>query len=373
MVLNGPRLRAVFHCARDGPRFHRHSARGSRCRLRRKDRQPICMQRNAVRYRLSHACFARHDAVPIRRGFSLVRCRAGARRLRAQGIQRRATGDDAARTGGGHGPEQEFGAALHAYALDLGLPAQDPASKKFSLGPWSLELGMKYVQTSPLVLGGNPFLHSLNRNCQETCSLAEPDGGHGVRGAFRHAQGNVREHAGRHAPAAVLHGGGARGAVAAGSDVAHGLLERSDRRSHTAATITGMDALLAELEFARRHGYARSNGEFYRATSPSAPPCWMPAASPGRGQCVGSIQPLVVRTGAGRVWSAGGRNRACHQRVAHLGTFLSLLRAGASRRRAARHADIRGRRSLISVRRTAGPRRRGGPPSGACAAYSILF
>ena len=33
---------------------------------------------------------------------------------------------------------------------------------------------MKYVQTSPLVLGGNPFLHSLNRNCQETCSLAEP-------------------------------------------------------------------------------------------------------------------------------------------------------------------------------------------------------
>ena len=35
---------------------------------------------------------------------------------------------------------------------------------------------MKYVQTSPLVLGGNPFLHSLNRNCQETCSLAEPDG-----------------------------------------------------------------------------------------------------------------------------------------------------------------------------------------------------
>ena len=43
---------------------------------------------------------------------------------------------------------------------------------------------MKYVQTSPLVLGGNPFLHSLNRNCQETCSLAEPDGGHGVRGAF---------------------------------------------------------------------------------------------------------------------------------------------------------------------------------------------
>ena len=86
--------------------------------------------------------------------------------------------------------------------------------------------------------------------------------GHGVRGAFRHAQGNVREHAGRHAPAAVLHGGGRAVLSRLDPDVAHWLLERSDRRSHTAATITGMDALLAELEFARRHGYAR-NGEFY--------------------------------------------------------------------------------------------------------------
>ena len=78
-----------------------------------------------------------------------------------------------------------------------------------------------------------------------------------------------------------MHGGGRAVLSRLDPDVAHGLLERSDRRSHTAATITGMDALLAELEFARRHGYARSNGEFYPATSPSAPPCWMPAASPG--------------------------------------------------------------------------------------------
>ena len=216
----------------------------------------------------------------------------------------------------------------------LGYLRKDPASKKFSLGPWSLELGMKYVQTSPLVLGGNPFLHSLNRNCQETCSLAEPDGLDMVYVArfATHKEMFVNMPVGMRLP---LYCTAAGRAVLSrlDPDVAHWLLERSDRRSHTAATITGMDALLAELEFARRHGYARSMASSTRATSPS-PPCWMPAASPGRGQCVGSIQPLVVRTGAGRVWSAGGRNRACHQRVAHLGTFLSLLRAGASRRRA---------------------------------------
>jgi len=58
----------------------------------------------------------------------------------------------------------------------LGYLRKNPDSKKFSLSPQSLQLGMQYAQTSPLVLGGNPFLHSLNRTSQETCSLAEPDG-----------------------------------------------------------------------------------------------------------------------------------------------------------------------------------------------------
>ena len=123
---------------------------------------------------------------------------------------------------------------------------------------------MKYVQTSPLVLGGNPFLHSLNRNCQETCSLAEPDGLDMVYVArfATHKEMFVNMPVGMRLP---LYCTAAGRAVLSrlDPDVAHGLLERSDRRSHTAATITGMDALLAELEFARRHGYARSNGEFY--------------------------------------------------------------------------------------------------------------
>nr|WP_255352256.1 IclR family transcriptional regulator C-terminal domain-containing protein [Achromobacter sp. DMS1] len=41
------------------------------------------------------------------------------------------------------------------------------------------------------------------------------------------------------------------------------LLHRCERVAYTPATITDLDALMAEVDFARRHGYARSNGEFY--------------------------------------------------------------------------------------------------------------
>jgi DNA-binding IclR family transcriptional regulator len=146
----------------------------------------------------------------------------------------------------------------------LGYLRKDPESKKFLLAPWSLELGMKYVQTSPLVLGGNPFLHMLNRNSQETCSLAEPDGLDMVYVArfATHKEMFVNMPVGMRLP---LYCTAAGRAVLARLDaaVARDLLERCDRKAHTAASITGMEALLDELEFARRNGYARSNGEFY--------------------------------------------------------------------------------------------------------------
>lgn len=146
----------------------------------------------------------------------------------------------------------------------LGYLRKDPASKKFSLAPWSLELGMHYVQTSPLVLGGNPFLHTLNRNSQETCSLAEPDGLDMVYVArfATHKEMFVNMPVGMRLP---LYCTAAGRAVLAKLDpgVAHDLLERCARKPYTANTLTTMDALLDELAFARHHGYARSNGEFY--------------------------------------------------------------------------------------------------------------
>jgi DNA-binding IclR family transcriptional regulator len=104
----------------------------------------------------------------------------------------------------------------------------------------------------------------LNRNSQETCSLAEPDGLDMVYVArfATHKEMFVNMPVGMRLP---LYCTAAGRAVLARLDaaVARDLLERCDRKAHTAASITGMEALLDELEFARRNGYARSNGEFY--------------------------------------------------------------------------------------------------------------
>ncbi|WP_459615198.1 IclR family transcriptional regulator [Bordetella sp. 2513F-2] len=146
----------------------------------------------------------------------------------------------------------------------LGYLRKDPVNKKFSLAPLSLELGMRYAQTSPVVLGGNPFLHSLNRTSQETCSLAEPDGTDMVYVArfATHKQMFVHMPVGMRLP---LYCTAAGRAVLSRlpEEVARGLLERCERRAYTATTITGMAQLMEELAFARHHGYARSDGEFY--------------------------------------------------------------------------------------------------------------
>jgi len=146
----------------------------------------------------------------------------------------------------------------------LGYLRKDPLSKKFSLAPWSLELGMKYARTSALVLGGSPFLHALNRTSQETCSLAEPEGGDMVYVArfATHKEMYVNMPVGMRLP---LYCTAAGRAVLSRLDEsrARELLERRERIAYTPGTLTDMDALLAELDFARRHGYARSNGEYY--------------------------------------------------------------------------------------------------------------
>ncbi|ARP95327.1 IclR family transcriptional regulator [Bordetella genomosp. 13] len=146
----------------------------------------------------------------------------------------------------------------------LGYLRKHPTSKKFSLAPLSLELGMRYTQTSSLVLGGNPFLHSLNRTSQETCSLAEPDGTDMVYVArfATHKQMFVHMPVGMRLP---LYCTAAGRAVLSRLDPARAraLLERCQRVAYTASTITDMDQLMQELEFARRHGYSRSDGEFY--------------------------------------------------------------------------------------------------------------
>ena len=327
------------------------------------------MQRNAVRYRLSHACFARHDAVPSAEDSPC--CRAGARRLRAQGIQRRATAmtlpELAEATGLSKSSVQRFTHTLWT----LGYLRR---SRQQEVLAGTLVAGTGHeVRADQSAGAGRQSVPSIRSTATARKPAAWPSPTAWTWCTWRfatHKEMFVNMPVGMRLPLYC---------TAAGAQCCRGWIRTWPTGCWSAATVDPIPPPRSPawtpcwLSWSSRAGTAMHvpMASSTRATSPSAPPCWMPAASPGRGQCVGSIQPLVVRTGAGRVWSAGGRNRACHQRVAHLGTFLSLLRAGARRR--LRATPISVRRSLISVRRTAGPRRRGGPPSGACAAYSILF
>ncbi|MVW80749.1 helix-turn-helix domain-containing protein [Bordetella sp. 02P26C-1] len=163
----------------------------------------------------------------------------------------------------------------------LGYLRKHPQTKKFSLAPRSLELGMQYTQTSALVLGGNPFLHSLNRSTQETCSLAEPEGREMVYVArfATHMQMFVNMPVGTRLP---LYSTAAGRAVLSrlDPDRVHEFLSSSERRAHTNMSITDLDALMNEVQFARDHGYARSNCEIYPGDITISAPVVDPVGTP---------------------------------------------------------------------------------------------
>src|SRR3546814_9352631 len=53
----------------------------------------------------------------------------------------------------------------------LGYLRKNPITKEFSLAPRSLEVGLRYLQTSPLVNGSNPYLHRSEEHPSELQSL----------------------------------------------------------------------------------------------------------------------------------------------------------------------------------------------------------
>ena len=146
----------------------------------------------------------------------------------------------------------------------MGYLRKDPKSKRFSLAPRSLQLGMKYLQTSAFVLSGTAFLHTLNRTSQETCSLAEPEGIEMVYVArfATHKEMFVNMPVGIRLPMYCSAGGRAIMACMDDQRVRH-ILKQSNRVAHTGNTITTLDKLMHEVDFTRKHGFGRSNGEIY--------------------------------------------------------------------------------------------------------------
>jgi hypothetical protein len=80
----------------------------------------------------------------------------------------------------------------------LGYLRKEITGRRYHLTPKTLELGMRYVQTSSLVERANPYLHELNRTTGESC------------GAYsdRHPHADVLFVRGQGIPVGVAGGGG---------------------------------------------------------------------------------------------------------------------------------------------------------------------
>lgn len=148
--------------------------------------------------------------------------------------------------------------------VTLGYLRKDEASKEFALAPRALETGLRYLQTSALVKGANPYLHSLNRACKETCSLAEPDGLDMVYVArfAAHKEMFVNMPVGMRIPMFCTASGRAI-LSRLDPDVALDLLRRSTRVPYTANTITDLARLKELLREARASGFAWADSEYY--------------------------------------------------------------------------------------------------------------
>lgn len=183
--------------------------------------------------------------------------------LEAFGIDRRAMNlpELAAMTGLSKSAVQRLTHTLES----LGYLRKDAQSKKYSLTPRSLGLGMRYITSSNLVESAGPYLLDLNIKCGETVNLSEP---HGTDMIF------TVSYPGRQQISVQLPVGGCYPiyCTAAGRALLSGLsraraediIERSEIHSYTPATVTDKAQILRLVDEARHAGFAFALGEFFR-------------------------------------------------------------------------------------------------------------
>jgi IclR family transcriptional regulator, pca regulon regulatory protein len=152
-----------------------------------------------------------------------------------------------------------------AYTLvTLGYLRKNETTRVYSLAPRSLEVGLRYLQISQLVKTANPYVHALNRACQETCTVAELDG-HDVVYIARFPalrEMFVNMPIGMRLPVYCTATG--RSILSRLADeTASTLLATCERVAYTSETITDLGRLKDLLAEARERGFAWANGEYY--------------------------------------------------------------------------------------------------------------
>ena len=155
---------------------------------------------------------------------------------------------------------QRFGYTLEV----LGYLRKDPATKRYSLTPATLDLGYRYLLVNRAVERANPFLLDLNRACGETVNYSEPDGTDMVYvGRFpTHRTTPVHMPLGRRLPMYCTSSGRAWLSMVSVEERT-ALIEACDRVAYTPTTITEVPKLLALCEEALKRGYAYSVCEYY--------------------------------------------------------------------------------------------------------------
>lgn len=152
------------------------------------------------------------------------------------------------------------------YTLEnLGYLRKDAQSKKYSLTPRTLGLGMRYITSSNLVESARPYLLDLNIKCSETVNLSEP---HGTDMIF------TVSYPGRRQISVQLPVGGCYPihCTAAGRALLSGLpkpradeiVEQSEIHRYTPATLTDKAQIIRLIDDARLAGFAFALGEFFR-------------------------------------------------------------------------------------------------------------
>ena len=137
----------------------------------------------------------------------------------------------------------------------LGYVRKHPKTRRYQLTPRVMEIGFNYLAANSLIDVANPFLAELTKVTTETSCLTEPDGLDMVYVArFVSAQFvPVHMPIGSRIPMYCTASGRAY-LSALPEDEARGLIEASDRVTHTAHTRTDVDEILEVLRQVRRQG-----------------------------------------------------------------------------------------------------------------------
>lgn len=148
--------------------------------------------------------------------------------------------------------------------LAVGYLKKDPLTKEYALAPRTLEVGLRYLQTSALLNSATPYLHALVRTCEETTTLSERDGLHMtyISRFPTHKEMFVNMPLGMRIPMYCTAGGRAIMSHLDPKEVTE-ILEQSERVAYTSTTLTRIAEIRSAVAQAREDGFASTNGEYY--------------------------------------------------------------------------------------------------------------